>query len=164
MADMSRPGHLQILERWLKSYKPEELFDATGKLVPELAELPPTGDRRMGANPHANGGLLLKDLNLPDFRAYAVDVPAPGATAAEATRVMGKYLRDVMKRNLDRKDFRLFSPDEFASNRWQDVLDVTARVWDADVLPTDDHLAHATAGSWKCSASTSVRAGWRAIC
>ena len=117
------------------------MFDATGRLVPELAELPPVGDRRMGANPHANGGLLLKDLNLPDFRAYAVDVPAPGATAAEATRVMGKYLRDVMKMNLDRKDFRLYSPDEFASNRWQDVLEVAARVWEADLLPTDDHLA-----------------------
>ncbi len=141
LADMSRPGHVQVLEQWLKSYKPEELFDATGKLIPELAGLPPQGLRRMGANPHANGGLLLKDLNLPDFCAYAVDVPSPGATAAEATRVMGKYLRDVMEMDLDRKDFRLFSPDEFSSNRWQDVLEVASRVWEADLLSSDDHLA-----------------------
>src|SRR5436190_9964035 len=97
MADMTRAGHVQVLEKWLKSYKPEELFDSTGKLVPELAELPPKGYRRMGANPHANGGLLLKNLKLPDFRQYAVEVPSPGATAAEATRVMGKFLRDAMK-------------------------------------------------------------------
>jgi xylulose-5-phosphate/fructose-6-phosphate phosphoketolase len=141
MADMSHPGHVQLLESWMKSYKPQELFDPTGKLVPELAELPPKGDRRMSANPHANGGLLLKDLKLPDFRDYAVDVPRPGATAAEATRVMGTFLRDVMKRNLDRKNLRLFSPDEFNSNRWQDVLGVTDRAWDAETLPYDDHLA-----------------------
>jgi xylulose-5-phosphate/fructose-6-phosphate phosphoketolase len=141
MADMKHPGHLQILEKWLKSYKPEELFDQSGKLVAELAELPPKGDRRMSANPHANGGLLLKDLRLPDFRDYAVEVPAPGAVAAEATQVMGKFLRDVMKKNLDRKNFRLFSPDEFNSNRWQDVLHVTNRAWVVETLPYDDHLA-----------------------
>ncbi len=141
MADMSQPGHVQILERWLKSYKPEELFDATGRLVPELVELPPTGDRRMGANPHANGGLLLKDLKLPDFRRYAVEVPDPGGRAAEATRIMGTFLRDVMQMNLDRQNFRLFSPDEFNSNRWQDVLEVTDRVWVAETLPYDDHLS-----------------------
>src|SRR5207237_3527984 len=105
MADMSRPGHVQILEKWMKSYKPEELFDEAGRLVPELAELPPGGERRMSANPHANGGLLLKDLKLPDFRDYAVDVPGPGAKAAEATRVMGAFLRDVMKANLERRNF-----------------------------------------------------------
>ncbi|MGH7173495.1 MAG: phosphoketolase family protein, partial [Gemmataceae bacterium] len=141
MGDMKHPGHLQILDQWMKSYQAEELFDASGKLVAELAELPPSGDRRMSANPHANGGLLLKDLRLPDFHDYAVEVPSPGSVAAEATRVMGKFLRDAMKMNLDRKNFRLFSPDEFNSNRWQDVLQVTNRVWEAEMLPYDDHLA-----------------------
>jgi xylulose-5-phosphate/fructose-6-phosphate phosphoketolase len=134
------PAHVKILDEWMKSYRPEELFDENGRLKPELAELAPKGKRRMGANPHANGGLLLKDLKLPDFRDYAVDVPRPGATVAEATRVMGKFLRDVMKRNLDSNNFRLFSPDENNSNRWQDVLEVTNRAWDADILPYDDHL------------------------
>ncbi len=135
------PAHLKALEQWLKSYRPEELFDETGKLRPELAELAPSGTRRMSANPHANGGLLLKDLKMPDFRDYAVKVTAPGAADAEATRVMGKFLRDVMKRNLDSKNFRLFSPDESNSNRWQDVLEVTNRAWVADTVPYDDHLA-----------------------
>jgi xylulose-5-phosphate/fructose-6-phosphate phosphoketolase len=140
MSDMAKPGHVQILETWMKSYKAEELFDRTGRLVPELAELPPRGAKRMSANPHTNGGQLLKDLKLPDFRDYAVDVPAPGATDAEATRVMGKFLRDVMKENLDSKNFRLVSPDESNSNRWQDVLEVTNRAWVAETLPYDDHL------------------------
>jgi xylulose-5-phosphate/fructose-6-phosphate phosphoketolase len=140
MADMAKPGHVQVLETWMKSYKPEELFDKTGRLIPELAELPPRGAKRMSANPHANGGLLLKDLKLPDFRDYAVDVPAPGAVDAEATRAMGKFLRDVMKRNLDSKNFRLFSPDENNSNRWQDVMEVTDRAWVAETLSYDDHL------------------------
>jgi xylulose-5-phosphate/fructose-6-phosphate phosphoketolase len=135
------PAHVQILERWMKGYRPEELFDQTGKLVPELAALPPQGQRRMSANPHANGGLLLRDLRLPDFREYAVNVPSPGATSAEATRVMGKFLRDIMKRNLQARNFRLFSPDENNSNRWQDVLEVTNRAWNAEILPYDDHLA-----------------------
>ncbi len=135
------PAHVHILEQWMKSYRPEELFDQTGKLIPELAALPPQGQRRMSANPHANGGLLLRDLKLPDFRDYAVAVPAPGATTAEATRVMGKFLRDVMKRNLDTGNFRLFSPDESNSNRWQDVLEVTNRAWVADRFDYDDHLA-----------------------
>ncbi|HUY34631.1 MAG TPA: phosphoketolase family protein [Pirellulales bacterium] len=141
MGDMAHPGHVKILETWMRSYKPGELFDATGKLAPELAELAPEGSRRMSANPHANGGALLKALNLPDFRRYAVDVPSPGATTAEATRVMGDYLRDVMRSNLDAKNFRLFSPDENNSNRWQDVLQVTHRAWTAEILPYDDHLA-----------------------
>jgi len=140
MGDMSHPGHVKILENWMKSYKPEELFDRTGKLIPELAELPPTGERRMSANPHTNGGLLLRDLKMPDFRDYAVEVPSPGATSAEATQVMGKFLRDVMKKNLDGKNFRIFSPDENNSNRWQDVLDATNRTWVAETLPYDDHL------------------------
>ncbi len=135
------PEHVKLLEAWLRSYRPEELFDATGKLRDELAALAPKGTRRMGANPHANGGLLLKDLRLPDFQKYAVDVPTPGGATAEATRVMGKFLRDVMKENLDSKNFRLFSPDECNSNRWADVLDVTNRAWDAEIFPYDDHLA-----------------------
>jgi xylulose-5-phosphate/fructose-6-phosphate phosphoketolase len=135
------PAHVKLLEQWMKSYRPEELFDENGALVPELAELPPKGHRRMSNNPHANGGLLLKDLRLPDFRHYAVDVPRPGANYAEATRVMGTFLRDVMKRNLDSRNFRIFSPDENNSNRWQDVLGVTNRAWMADRYDYDDHLA-----------------------
>ncbi len=135
------PGHIKILEHWMKSYKPEELFDSNGRFSPELAELAPEGERRMSANPHANGGLLLRGLQLPDFREYAVEVKKPGGADAEATRVMGKFLRDVMKLNLDSKNFRLFSPDENNSNRWQDVLQVTERAWMADRFPYDDHLA-----------------------
>jgi xylulose-5-phosphate/fructose-6-phosphate phosphoketolase len=135
------PQHVKLLEDWMKSYRPEELFDSSGRLKPELAELAPKGARRMGANPHGNGGLLLKDLKLPDFRKYAVEVSQPGASNAEATRVMGRFLRDVMKENLEARNFRLFSPDESNSNRWGDVLDVTNRAWNAEILPYDDHLA-----------------------
>ena len=141
MGDMSSEEHVRILETWMKSYRPEELFDATGRLIPGLAALPPTGTRRMSANPHANGGLLLLDLRLPNFRDYAVEVPSPGAATAEATRVMGEFLRDVMKLNLDSSNFRLFSPDENNSNRWQDVLEVTNRAWVAETFDYDDHLA-----------------------
>ena len=135
------PTHITILEDWMKSYRPEELFDAHGTFKSELAALAPKGERRMSANPHANGGLLLKDLRMPDFRAYAVPVPSPGVVSAESTRVMGKFLRDVMQLNLGSKNFRLFSPDENNSNRWQDVLEVTNRAWVADTYPYDDHLA-----------------------
>ena len=135
------PEHVRILENWMKSYRPDELFDASGRLIPELAALPPTGTRRMSANPHANGGSVLHDLRLPDFCDYAVDVPSPGASSAEATRVMGDFLRDVMKLNLEQRNFRLFSPDENNSNRWQDVLEVTNRAWAAETLSYDDHLA-----------------------
>src|SRR5262252_4586383 len=136
-----KPGHVRILEKWMKSYKPEELFDDNGKLVPELSEVPPQGARRMSANPHTNGGLLLRDLRLPDFRDYAVKVPSPGAVTAESTRVMGRFLRDVMKLNMESRNFRLFSPDENNSNRWQDALEVTNRAWVAETFPWDDHLA-----------------------
>jgi xylulose-5-phosphate/fructose-6-phosphate phosphoketolase len=136
------PKHLAMLEAWMKSYKPEELFDAHGALVAELAALPPRGERRMSANPHANGGLLRKDLRMPDFRAYAVDVPSPGAVLAEATRVQGKLVRDVLERNREAKNFRVFSPDETASNRWNDVFEVTSRESAAEILETDDHVAH----------------------
>ena len=139
MGDMSRPGHVTILDTWMRSYRPRELFDAAGRLVPELAELAPKGERRMSANPHANGGLLLKDLRLPDFRAYAVTVPRPGAIAAEATRVQGEFIRDVIGGNAD--TFRVFSPDETNSNRWNAVFEVTNRCSTAEILPTDDHVA-----------------------
>jgi xylulose-5-phosphate/fructose-6-phosphate phosphoketolase len=142
MAEMhNNAEHVKLLEQWMKSYKPEELFDERGRLRDDLAALPPKGARRMSANPHANGGLLLKDLRLPDFRDYAVEVPSPGEVNAEATRVMGQFLRDVMKLSLERKNFRLFSPDENNSNRWQDVLEVTNRAWVAERFDYDDKLA-----------------------
>lgn len=141
MGDMDKAGHITILEQWMKSYKPEELFTKTGGFKPALAELAPKGARRMSANPHANGGLLLRDLRLPDFRDYAVKVTKPGAMDVESTRLMGIFLRDTMKLNMESRNFRLFSPDENNSNRWQDVLEVTNRAWMADRYPYDDHLA-----------------------
>jgi xylulose-5-phosphate/fructose-6-phosphate phosphoketolase len=135
------PAHVRILEQWMKSYRPAELFDDSGRLRPELADLAPRGTRRMSANPHTNGGLLLRELRLPNFRDYAVEVTAPGAVIAESTRVMGRFLRDVMKLNMEQRNFRLFSPDENNSNRWQDVLEVTKRAWVAETHPWDDHLA-----------------------
>ena len=132
----------RILQGWMESYRPRELFDANGRLIPELAALAPAGERRMSANPHANGGAVMRELRLPDFRDHAVKVPSPEWSIAESTRVMGQYLRDVMKLNLEARNFRLFSPDENNSNRWQDVLDVTNRVWVAETLDYDDHLAH----------------------
>ncbi|HYL34911.1 MAG TPA: phosphoketolase family protein [Bryobacteraceae bacterium] len=137
----SNPEHRKILEDWMKSYHPEELFDEKGALIGELAELAPQGQRRMGANPHANGGLLLKDLRLPDFRSYAVDVPKPGVVVAEATRVLGDMLRDVMKLNEPACNFRIFGPDETASNRLSAVFEVTDRTSTAIVLPNDDHVS-----------------------
>ena len=133
------PSHLALLESWLQSYRPEELFDERGELRPELAALPPRGDRRLSANPVANGGLLLRDLALPDFRDYAVDVPAPAATTAEATKVLGTFLRDIIRGNPE--TFRIFGPDETASNRLSPVFEATDRAWVAQTLPTDDHLA-----------------------
>ena len=131
--------HRAQLEEWMRSYKPEELFDESGALVPELQALAPTGERRMSANPHANGGILLRDLVLPDFRDYAVAFPRPGQTSSEATRVLGALLADVIAKNPE--NFRLFGPDETASNRLGDVFSVTDRQWEAERLPTDDHLA-----------------------
>jgi xylulose-5-phosphate/fructose-6-phosphate phosphoketolase len=133
------PDHLRVLEDWMRSYRPEELFDDEGRLAPELAELPPRGEQRMSANPSANGGELLRDLVLPDFRDYAVDVPAPGTTRSEATRVLGSFLKDVIARNPD--NFLLFGPDETASNRLGGVFEVTARAWIAETAPTDEGLA-----------------------
>ncbi len=135
----AKPEHVRILEEWMRSYRPQELFDKSGQLAAELADLPPRGLRRMSANPHANGGELLRDLRLPDFRAYAVDVPKPGASTSEATRVLGAYLRDVIAHNPD--NFRIMGPDETASNRLGMVFEATSRAWDAAVLPGDDHLS-----------------------
>jgi xylulose-5-phosphate/fructose-6-phosphate phosphoketolase len=135
----SKPDHVKQLEAWMQSYRPHELFDERGALLPELAALAPTGNRRMGANPHANGGMLLRELRLPDFRDYAVKVEQPGHTSAEATRVLGTWLRDVMARNLD--NFRVFGPDETASNRLGALFEVTDRTWVAERLDYDDHLA-----------------------
>ena len=134
-----KPDHLRALEEWMKSYHPEELFDEKGRLRPELAELAPRGNCRMGANPYANGGLLLKELKVPDYREYAVNVPKPGTVEAEATRVMGRFLRDVMKLNADEHNFRLMGPDETSSNRLDAVFEVTDRVWIERLLPTDEH-------------------------
>ncbi len=137
-----KPEHLKILEDWMRSYRPDELFDEDGTLIPELAELAPKGRRRMGANPHANGGLLLQDLSMPDFRSYAVDVPKPGQVQAEATRILGTMLRDIFTLNEKARNFRLFGPDETASNRLGAVFEVTNRVSTEEILPTDDHLSH----------------------
>ena len=141
-SDMSeKSGHLQLLEQWMASYKPDELFDENGALLPELAELAPQGERRMGANPHANGGALLRDLRLPDFSDYAVAVDKSGQVIAESIRVMGNFMRDVMKMNEQRCNFRVVGPDETASNRLGALFEVTERAWMAQQLPEDDHLA-----------------------
>ena len=142
IADLAtKPAHLRALEDWMKSYRPRELFDANGTLVAELSALAPQGDRRMGANPHANGGLLLRDLKLPDIRDYAVEVARPGASSAESTRVQGQFLRDVLVLNAASRNFRIFSPDETASNRWGAVFEVTNRCSTAEIVAGDDHVA-----------------------
>ena len=135
------PEHLQQLESWLRSYRPEELFDEQGRLKPELAELAPAGQRRMGANPHANGGILLRDLRMPDFRDYAVNVPAPGAPGIGDTHVLGRFLRDVAKLNVEQRNFRIFGPDETLSNGLEAVFEVTNRQWDAATVLNDEFLA-----------------------
>lgn len=139
-SDMNRE-HIKLLEKWMKSYKPEELFDEKGTLFPEIAALAPVGKRRMGDNPHANGGLLLKDLKMPSFRDYKVEISQPGQTVAESTRIMGAFLRDIMKLNLGSKNFRVFGPDEIASNRLGSLFEVTNRAWQAPTIPEDDHLS-----------------------
>jgi len=139
--ELTKPEHLRLLEVWMKSYRPEELFEADGALRAELAALAPAGNRRMGANPHANGGLLLRDLRLPEPRDYAVAIPEPGATQAEATHVMGTMLRDVLALNRDARNFRVVGPDETASNRLGALFEVTDRTWMAARIDGDDHLA-----------------------
>jgi xylulose-5-phosphate/fructose-6-phosphate phosphoketolase len=142
IADMGKkPDHVRLLEEWMKSYKHEELFDEKGRLIPELRELAPKGELRMGANPHTNGGILLKDLKMPDFREYAVDVPKPGQVRAEATRVMGRFMRDIMKLNMENRNFRVFGPDETSSNRLDALFEVTDRAWVAETVPYDEHLS-----------------------
>jgi len=136
-----RPEHVAVLEQWMRSYRPEELFDEQGALRPELAALSPVGTRRMGANPHANGGLLLRGLKLPDFRDYAVEVPSPGETTAEATRALGAFLRDTLSLNQEARNFRVMGPDETESNRLGAVLEATARTWVAEMEAFDEHLA-----------------------
>jgi xylulose-5-phosphate/fructose-6-phosphate phosphoketolase len=138
--DKEHPGHLKLLENWMRSYKPEELFDRAGRLKPELAELAPRGNRRMGANPHANGGLLLRDLAMPDFRKYAVAVPAPGSVEASDTHTLGVFLRDVATLNKEQRNFRIFGPDETLSNRLNSVFEVTGRQWAARTEKTDEFL------------------------
>ena len=137
---MEKPEHLQLLEDWLKSYHAEELFDENGRLIPELAELAPKGNARLGANPHANGGLLLKDLRLPDFREYGIPVE-PGKTKAQDMIELGGYIRDIFKLNEDSKNFRIFGPDESMSNRLYKVFEEQNRDWNGELLPTDDKLA-----------------------
>jgi xylulose-5-phosphate/fructose-6-phosphate phosphoketolase len=136
--DMDKPEHVKLLDEWMRSYRPQELFDGDGRLRPEIAALAPEGDRRMSANPHANGGLLRRDLVMPDFADYAVGVTHPGRVEAEATRIMGAFLRDIMKQN---PNFRLFGPDETASNRLSAVFETTGRAWIAETIPEDDHLS-----------------------
>jgi xylulose-5-phosphate/fructose-6-phosphate phosphoketolase len=136
-----KPEHLKILEDWMKSYRPDQLFDSDGKFKQELAALAPKGARRMGMNPHANGGLLLEPLRLPQFRSYAVEVKRHGHPDTEATRILGRYLRDVMKLNLEKRNFRVFGPDETASNRLEAIMEVTGKTWEASTLPVDEHLA-----------------------
>jgi xylulose-5-phosphate/fructose-6-phosphate phosphoketolase len=140
-ADLAKkPGHVKLLAEWMKSYKPEELFDENGTLLPELAALAPKGERRMGANPHANGGLLLRDLRMPDFRKYAIEVKKPATSLNEATRIAGAFLRDIIKENPD--NFRIVGPDETASNRLTAIFEATDRVFTGTVLPTDEAIAH----------------------
>ena len=135
------PAHLGMLEDWLRSYRPEELFDDQGRLKPDLAELAPTGERRMGANPHANGGMLLRDLRMPDFRDYAVDVPSPGIHGIGDTHVLGRFLRDVAKLNAEQRNFRIFGPDETLSNGLEAVFEATNRQWEGATKPSDEFLA-----------------------
>ena len=141
LVDEVHPGHVNQLEQWMRSYKPEELFDADGRLLPDLEELAPSGDHRMGSNPHTNGGLLLRDLRMPDFRAYAVAVGAPGALEAKDTLVLGDFLRDVIKLNTGQRNFRLFGPDETLSNQLGAVFEVTSRQWDAHTVEGDEFLS-----------------------
>jgi xylulose-5-phosphate/fructose-6-phosphate phosphoketolase len=140
-ADLAKkPAHVKLLSEWMKSYKPEELFDENGTLLPELVDLAPKGERRMGANPHANGGLLLRDLRMPDFREYAIEVKKPATSLSEATRIAGAFLRDIIKENPE--NFRIVGPDETASNRLNAIFEATDRVFTGTILPTDENIAH----------------------
>ena len=146
LVDEQHPGHVELLDAWMRSYKPTELFDQAGRLLPELAALAPRGQRRMGANPHTNGGVV-RDLQMPDFRARAVAVASPGAVEAEDTRVLGGFLRDVVSLNQDQRNFRIFGPDETLSNMLGAVFEVTDRQWEARTVAGDEYLAPAGAGA-----------------
>ena len=164
LVDFDHPDHVKQLEDWMKSYKAEELFDESGRLLPELAELAPVGNRRMGANPHANGGILLRDLRMPDFHVHAVDVPSPGVVEAQDTLVLGRFLRDVVKLNQDQRNFRIFGPDETQSNLLGAVFEVTNRQWDARAAEMTNFWRRQDACWTRCSASTSARVGSKDIC
>ena len=164
LVDADHPDHVALLEAWMKRYRPDELFDAEGRLLPELAELAPTGDRRMGANPHANGGILLRDLRMPDFAVHAVTVPSPGAVNAQDTLVLGQFLRDVVKLNQGQRHFRLFGPDETISNLLGAVFETTSRQWDARIRRTTSFWRPMDVSWTPCSASISARDGSKAIC
>ena len=138
---MDKPEHLDLLKEWLVSYHPEALIDESGKLIPELKALAPTGDKRIGSNPHANGGKLLRDLRLPDFREYGIDVPKPGAVEAQDMIELGGFVRDIFKLNEEERNFRIFGPDETMSNRLGKVFEVTNRDWNGEKLDTDEFLA-----------------------
>ena len=155
-----KPGRIQELEAWLRSYKPEELFDENGTLIPRLHDLAPVGERRMGANPHANGGLLLRDLRVPDFRNYMLDVPQPGAVEAADMEVLGGYVRDLMKRNLDARNFRIFGPDETASNRLSPVFEATGRRWTDPIDPDSDEALSADGRVMDAALSEHLCQGW----
>ncbi|GAA2928424.1 hypothetical protein GCM10011428_51920 [Streptomyces violaceus] len=157
------PEHLRQLEAWLRSYRPEELFDAEGRPVADVLDCVPEGTGRLGATPHANGGLLLRDLPVPSLDDFAVPVDKPGTTTHEPTRVLGDLLAQVMRDTTDRRDFRLVGPDETASNRLQAVFEASGKTWQAGTLPWTSTWT-GTAGSWRSSPNTSARAGWRAIC
>ena len=141
LVDAEHPENVAPLETWMRSYRPQELFDQDGRLMPELAELAPKGERRMGANPHTNGGLLLRDLHMPDFRSHALAVPAPGAVEGQDTLVLGRFLRDVITLNQDRRNFRIFGPDETLSNLLGAVFEATDRQWNAQAVEGDEFLA-----------------------
>ena len=145
LVDPEHAEHVPQLEQWMRSYKPEELFDEQGRLMPDLAELAPKGQRRMGANPHTNGGGLLRDLRMPDFRRHAVHVPSPGAVDGQDTLVLGQFLRDVVKLNREPRNFRIFGPDETLSNLLGAVFEVTPRQWEAREVSNDEFLAPAGA-------------------
>ena len=154
------PGNLKLLEDWLKSYHPEELFDEQGRLKAELSELAPEGEHRMGANPHTNGGKLLRSLNMPDFREYAIDVPTPTTVQAGCMSILGPFLRDIIKLNQQQRNFRIFSPDETISNRLGAVFKATNRQWDASTKPSDEFLApEGRVDETQCSANIRTKAG-----
>ena len=165
LVDAAHPDHVALLESWMKSYKAEELFDDNGGLIAELAELAPKGDRRMGANPHANGGLLLRDLRMPDFHQHAVTVPSPGAVSAQDTMVLGKFLGDTVKLNEAERNFRIFGPDETVSNLLGAVFEVDQSAVGRTHRKATTNSLRLPVSCWtRCSANTNAKGGWRDTC